>query len=263
MTLDALSSYLELDDDGPDAWRARLEKLREEPRDASLEAPQRVYVNGLRFGGPESARVLRSKRKDPREAFCEEWENTVGHAKFFAFVKCDPPVHLETIERMRRFEQEYELTLPASVFEFFARSGVEDMIFTLQPTNNRLLLPDEWEVLPYDERVALRVLDENQGSCFWYLVWNRDEPCLDPPVYVGEFFDVAPDEVVDDDDDYGAWVEAEKARFARGTRLTALRFSEFVYDYAVEGARWWIEGGDESELDFSRFDRRNVREAST
>jgi hypothetical protein len=245
MTLrtDPFSTLFDGPADDAEIWRARLALLRAPFADRGNIRP--AFVNDLRFGGDPNVNLLESALEDPRLAFIEEWDRKVRHRKLWEFARCDPAYDAAAVEAVARLATERGERIPASVAEFATRKHAGALVMYWQPTNNFLVAPSEWSVQkgPEDWRF-LRIIDENQGCCFWYVAWRAgglDGTQLDPPVFVGDEIDPDLEEVPD---------------FFTRTECTANRWSEFLLDYAAEGARWYDENPDDYE-DTARYDRAN------
>ncbi|MFO0561709.1 MAG: hypothetical protein U0269_27095 [Polyangiales bacterium] len=238
---DPLSTLFDLSTEDPEAWRQRLALLRAPYADPAQIRP--MFVNDLRFGGSATVDVLESREPDPRRAFLEEWNNKIRHRKLWDFARCDPAYDEAAIRAVRELEDAQDISVPPSIVEFATRRHAFDLVHYWQPTNNSLVTPRRWDVqLGPEDWNILRIIDENQGCCFWYVAWRSgqlDGTQLDPPVFVGDWIDPERDEVPD---------------FFTLARCTANRWSEFLLDYAVTGSRWYEENPDYQE-DTSQFDR--------
>ncbi len=242
ISYDPLSALFDLSVDSAAAWRQHLELLRKPYADSAAIRP--AYVNDLRFGGGDNVDILQSALEDPKSAFLDEWNRKIRHAKLWEFARCDPAYDERAIAYVRELEEGQDIRVPPSLVEFATRRHARELVFYWQPTNNSLVEPPSWDVQlgPEDWKV-LRIIDENQGCCFWYVAWRSWEinsTALDPPVFVGDWIDPDLDEVPD---------------FFQRVQCTANRFSEFLFDYAVEGARWYDEN-PRFRWDTAKFDRR-------
>ena len=111
------------------------------------------------------------------------------------------------------------------------------------PTNNYVNTVDSWSLMTMapgqafyrkelDGKVMILFLNENQGCCFWYTVFDRFNPIADPPVYVsGGYFDG--DEEVQEDEGYD-W----------GFNLENPSFSSFWELQAKDGLEWYKQHPD-------------------
>ncbi|MBL8679163.1 MAG: hypothetical protein JNK05_08345 [Myxococcales bacterium] len=238
---DPLAALFDLSTDDPATWRERLQLLRTPYADRAAIRP--AYVNDLRFGGGANVDVLESQQQDPRLAFLEEWNNKIRHRKLWDFARCDPAYDASAIDAANAVFARQSVRVPASVTELATRRHAHALVMYWQPTNNFLVLPAKWKVQrgPDDWKI-LRIINENQGCCYWFVAWRSgalNSTQLDPPVFVGDYVDSALDEVAD---------------FFTITECTANRWSEFLLDYAVEGSRWYDEN-PRYRKDTSVYDR--------
>lgn len=244
-TYDPLTALFDLSTDDPATWRERLQLLRTPYADRAAIRP--AYVNDLRFGGEANVDVLESKLSDPRLAFLEEWNNKIRHQKLWEFARCDPAYDAREVAAVDKLFARQGTRVPPSVTELATRRHAQALVTYWQPTNNFLVSPSKWKVQrgPDDWKI-LRIINENQGCCYWFVAWRSgalDSTQLDPPVFVGDYIDGEVETV---------------PNFFEVVECTANRWSEFLLDYAVEGARWYDEN-PRYRKDTSVYDRSRDR----
>lgn len=234
---DPLPTLFDLATEDPAVWQERLALLRRSY--GERDAIRAAYVNDLRFGGPANVDILTSALADPRAAFLAEWDRKIHHRALWERFGCDPAYDPRRVADIRAFERLHKVAVPPSLVDFVARRHSDRLVFHWQPTNNDLVPPAKWVLrrAPGGWHV-LRTINENQGCCYWFVAWRDDLGALDPPVFVG------------DDDDRTDNLKS----FFRKNRCTANHWSEFLYDYAREGEKWY-EAHPSYRVDYRKFDR--------
>lgn len=183
-----------------------------------------VYVNGLRIGGLERL---------------DETTDSIDNLWRLLYPKNteEPKHNTKVSEILQQYEKDWQVTFPEDLKRIACWDRIGGAIFHAFPTNNCWITPGQtiwsdekigrqWKLLlnPSPEDYMLRIIDENQGCCFWYVGWKKgDTTCR---VYVSS--DVLPE--------VG---ESTSERTSNDLRLTGSSLITFLTDYAKEGAAWY------------------------
>jgi hypothetical protein len=228
----------DLDTDDPEVWRGYLSRLRRGLLPKEQVSP--IYLSEIRVGGAQNSGVLDSLLGDPRAAFLEEWDHKVHHRRLWDYFGCDPAYDVKSASDLRAFEQRTGVLIPASLADFVLREHAETLLLHWNPRNNILLPPTHWRLQRAPRGYwVLRVIEMSQHPCSWYVVWKDDEATLDPAVFVVDAFNTERDSIEE---------------FFAQAQCTANHWSEFLFDYAMEGDRWY-EKHPEYRPDYLQFDR--------
>lgn len=186
-----------------------------------------TYLNNLRTGGEPCAGILDSLLDDPRAAFLEEWDQKVRHKKLWRHFGSDLPYDARRASEIKEVEGRAGVAIPIALKDFMTRESADIVLMHWSPSNNIPLSADRWRVqqAPHGYRV-LRVIEMVQHACSWYVAWQANEATFDPPVFVVDAFDDEQDTIED---------------FFELAQCTANHWSEFLFDYAIEGDRWYQE----------------------
>ncbi len=168
--------------------------------------PTPVYVNDLCIGGPSLGLTLTL----PRLWMFLSLRLPAGAREY--------RVNAEAAEALNALEVEWGVTIPADLKTIASWANIEDAVCTIFPTNNDFIPPARgWTLLNLSAtgEHAVKIMDENQGCCYWFAAWRPgDDSCR---VYVSESTDFENEAPI----------------------LTADSLIGFYADYALRGAMWY------------------------
>lgn len=128
------------------------------------------------------------------------------------------PIDEARVKQIERWEKTNKFTLPLAIRRFFSFRGIENMVQDTAPSKNYLPYIRDLELLHAPDgdvrlssasvhcvidsivyvlsfvrysKVALPILNENQGCCFWYAKWDPNGTAaaqMDPQVIVSSKF---------------------------------------------------------------------------
>jgi hypothetical protein len=128
--------------------------------------------------------------------------------------------------------------LPLGFKTFLSLHDVESLVFANYPTNNSLVNVLDLKVLDtqglegynaFGNRFC-KLINENQGCCYWYVMWHEDAHGnvwpMDPPVYVN-------------DDDIHLPTNYERYPPWQHLQLCNYSLDTFLNAYFTEGVQWY------------------------
>lgn len=217
-----------------------------------------VYVNGLKIGGVDENINNNINNKEQLE---ELW------SLLFKMIKRDDIDAMESDEECKSIIEDYEkswnIKIPEELKIISSWKNVGSAIFNVFPTNNCFIVPGkivwsdetygrQWKLVKNPccgEEYMIRIIDENQGCCYWYAGWKKnDKTCR---VYVSD--NVLPE--IDDnqsidnqnidnqsidnqDNDSDHDYDYENDIYLTGSSLT-----DFLIDYSKRGIQWYKDVG--------------------
>lgn len=99
-----------------------------------------------------------------------------------------PELDPRAVESIINFETKWNLRIPANLHTIICWKGIAAKISIAFPTNNQLVDPKHWVPLQLDSSLPfpnmLRLMDGNEGCCYWYVGWQLGE--ADCHVFVSE-----------------------------------------------------------------------------
>ena len=127
-----------------------------------------VYVNDLKIGGYDDNII----------------QTDLDKLMFLIYDKVAKKDNI-VIKQIDEFEKKWSITIPNDLKTFICWQNIGSKIFHAFPTNNCLIVPgytiwsDEkqprvWiplinnHVFQLPKKYMIRIMDENQGCCFWY-----------------------------------------------------------------------------------------------
>lgn len=206
---------------------AKRQKTAETSDSAQSAVP--VFVNGLKIGGD----TVSTEEIDDKTLSFALYQRVRPERRSDTFPPAADP---KVVELLDNYEKEWNIQIPGDLKTLTAWEGVREAIFRVFPTNNSYVTPGEkkftssttpmqWVLLkPSDAtptQYLVRIMDENQGCCYWYAGWNDgDTTCR---VFVSDHY------VVKLDGKLPAGIQLD---------LTAPSLYVFFVKYAARGMAW-------------------------
>eukprot|EP00842_Homolaphlyctis_polyrhiza_P005634 jgi/Hompol1/6071/HPOL_002752-RA len=143
------------------------------------------------------------------------------------------------LDDLRKFENKHQLRLPRGYRQLMSLNNVASVIMAVYPTNNSLIAPKDLDIVrvppalsnKITEQVGycdtfIKIIDENQGCCYWFIGFDKAHPRHDPPVFVGDM--------------YYEQQGSSRCPVATGLELAAPTLSMFIYNWFEQGLDWHL-----------------------